>query len=65
LINSKFHYWSTIAGYTFHEFDCFWVSENPRDIMDFGRIREKYRKKLTARLRDPQAVFSAEFQQQL
>lgn len=52
-------------GYVFHGFDTFWLSENPKDIMDFGRIREKYRKKLSAQLKDPETVFTAEFQKKV
>ena len=49
-------------GYVFHGFDAFWVSENPKDIMEFGRLREKYRKKLVASLKDNTTVLSAKFQ---
>lgn len=43
--------------YVFHEFDAFWFSKNPKDIMDFGKIRNKYRKKLIKRLQDKDTVF--------
>lgn len=47
----------------FHEFDTFWFGEKPKDIMEFGKIREKYRKKLVARLKEKDTVLTAEFQQ--
>ncbi|WAQ99554.1 ELMD2-like protein [Mya arenaria] len=47
----------------FHEFDSFWISENPKDIMDFGRIREKYRKKIASMLKDRKTILSASFQE--
>lgn len=50
-----------IYCYVFYEFDKFWFSENPKDIMEFGRIREKFRKKLKHRLREPRAVLEVEF----
>lgn len=50
-----------IYCYVFYEFDKFWFSENPKDIMDFGRIREKFRKRLKHRLREPRAVLEVEF----
>ena len=49
------------SGYVFHEFDKYWFSENPKDIMEFGRIREKFRKKLKHRLREPRAVLEVDF----
>lgn len=50
--------------YVFYEFDTFWFSEKPKDIMEFGKIREKYRKKLVSRLKEKDTVLTAEFQQQ-
>jgi len=40
------------------EFDKFWISEKPRDIMEFNRIKEKFQKKMTHRLKDRKAVLS-------
>ncbi|XP_045203580.2 ELMO domain-containing protein 2-like [Mercenaria mercenaria] len=48
--------------YVFFDFDTFWFNEKPKDIMEFGRIREKYRKKLVARLKEKDTVLIAEFQ---
>lgn len=50
-----------IYCYVFREFDKYWFSENPKDIMEFGRIREKFRKKLKHRLREPRAVLEVDF----
>lgn len=52
-----------VSGYVFHEFDTFWFAEKPKDIMEFGKIREKYRKKLVAKLKEKDTVLAAEFQQ--
>ncbi|KAL4230242.1 ELMO domain-containing protein 1 [Mactra antiquata] len=50
--------------YVFWDFDTFWYSEKPKDIMEFGRIREKYRKKLVSRLKEKSTVLEGEFQQE-
>ncbi|XP_060581413.1 ELMO domain-containing protein 2-like [Ruditapes philippinarum] len=48
--------------YVFYNFDSFWFAEKPKDIMEFGRLREKYRKKLVAKLREKDTIFTADFQ---
>ncbi|KAK3579958.1 hypothetical protein CHS0354_033476 [Potamilus streckersoni] len=48
--------------HVFYEFDKFWYSENPKDIMEFGQIREKYRKKLVHSLKQPNTVLVSGFQ---
>ncbi|KAH3835163.1 ELMO domain-containing protein 2-like [Dreissena polymorpha] len=48
--------------YAFSEFDAFWLSEKPKDVMEFGPVREKYRKKLTAKLKENNMVLTAKFQ---
>lgn len=51
-----------IYCYVFYDFDTFWFSEKPKDIMEFGKVREKYRKKLVAKLKEQDIILVAEFQ---
>lgn len=36
----------------FKEFVTFWFSEKPKDIMEFGRVRDKFRKKIKQKLKE-------------
>ncbi|PRD23670.1 UNVERIFIED_CONTAM: ELMO domain-containing protein 1 [Trichonephila clavipes] len=40
-------------SYLFYEFDKFWLSEKPRDIMEFSRIRAKFQTKILKQLENP------------
>ena len=50
-----------IAGYLLYEFDKFWFAEKPRDIMEFNRVKEKYRKKIVHSMKDKRAFLSTNF----
>lgn len=50
--------------FVFHEFDKFWFSENPKDIMEFGKVREKYRRKLVWEMKGQSRVLMGAFQQE-
>ena len=36
----------------FREFVTFWFNEKPKDIMEFGRLRDKFKKKIKNRLKE-------------
>jgi hypothetical protein len=42
----------SISGYMFREFVTFWFNEKPKDIMEFGRLRDKFKKKIKNRLKE-------------
>ncbi|XP_046344469.1 ELMO domain-containing protein 2-like [Haliotis rufescens] len=46
----------------FHDFIQFWFKEKPRDIMEFGRLRDMFQKLLVRQLRDKHFVLRATFQ---
>ena len=47
---SKFHH---LYSYLFFEFDRFWLSEKPRDLMEFGRVHKKFETNIREILSDP------------
>nr|XP_032811025.1 ELMO domain-containing protein 1-like isoform X2 [Petromyzon marinus]XP_032811026.1 ELMO domain-containing protein 1-like isoform X2 [Petromyzon marinus]XP_032811027.1 ELMO domain-containing protein 1-like isoform X2 [Petromyzon marinus]XP_032811029.1 ELMO domain-containing protein 1-like isoform X2 [Petromyzon marinus] len=47
--------------YLFHEFDAFWLKEEPRDIMEFNRVREMFRKQVQDQLSSDEAVLVPRF----
>lgn len=49
---SLVHFQQTFC-YLMQEFHKFWISENPCDIMEFNRIREKFRRRVTKQLKNP------------
>lgn len=55
---NDFHY---VYCYLFYEFDKFWLSEKPRDIMEFYRIRTKFEAFLLKRLENPKAKLKLNF----
>lgn len=57
------HDFHEVYCYVFYDFDTFWFSEKPKDIMEFGKVREKYRKRLVARLKQKDVLLTAEFQE--
>ncbi|XP_022656973.1 ELMO domain-containing protein 2-like isoform X2 [Varroa jacobsoni] len=44
--------------YVFVEFDRLWLAEKPRDIMEFGRIRDKFEEQLVERLKREDCVLN-------
>lgn len=44
--------------YVFVEFDRLWLAEKPRDVMEFGRIRDKFEEILVERLKHEDCVLS-------
>ncbi|PVD35075.1 hypothetical protein C0Q70_06356 [Pomacea canaliculata] len=48
--------------YLMSEFTHFWFSENPADVMEFNRIRDKFKRKVILLLKDPQTQLVANFQ---
>ncbi|KAK3099717.1 hypothetical protein FSP39_008522 [Pinctada imbricata] len=52
--------------YVFYTFVKFWFSEEPKDIMEFGRLRDKYKRKLFSRLKsEPRVVLVQDFQKKV
>lgn len=43
------------------EFHRFWMEEDPRDIMEFNRIRDKFHKMVLKLLRDPDTALCPHF----
>ncbi|XP_050417714.1 ELMO domain-containing protein 2 [Patella vulgata] len=42
--------------YLFQEFNKFWFREKPKDIMEFGRLRDKFNKQIAERLQEPRTI---------
>ncbi|GFY66081.1 ELMO domain-containing protein 1 [Trichonephila inaurata madagascariensis] len=67
------HFYNSIKGkpsidhfhfvycYLFYEFDKFWLSEKPRDIMEFSRIRAKFQTKILKHLENPKTQLKLSF----
>lgn len=53
------------AGYLLYEFTQFWQAEEPRDIMEFSRVREKFRKKVKQALKETDVRLLPKFQETL
>ncbi|BFZ14495.1 hypothetical protein BsWGS_17534 [Bradybaena similaris] len=49
--------------YLLYEFTQFWQSEKPRDIMEFSRLREKFRKNVQKALKEPKVRLLPSFQE--
>ncbi|XP_030632730.1 ELMO domain-containing protein 1 [Chanos chanos] len=49
---SLVHFHQTFC-YLMQEFHRFWIEENPCDIMEFNRIREKFLRRVTKQLKNP------------
>ena len=49
---SHFHH---LYCYLFVEFDKFWLSEKPANVMEFNRIRDLFENNVRATLADPEA----------
>ncbi|XP_060083462.1 ELMO domain-containing protein 2-like [Ylistrum balloti] len=51
--------------YMLFEFDKFWIDSKPKDIMEFGRLQGKFRKRVLDKLKnDPSTVLRADFQKE-
>lgn len=44
-----------------HEFHKFWIEEDPMDIMEFNRVREKFRKRIIKQLQNPDMALCPHF----
>uniref|UniRef100_A0A2R9C558 ELMO domain containing 1 n=1 Tax=Pan paniscus TaxID=9597 RepID=A0A2R9C558_PANPA len=49
------------AIYLMHEFHKFWIEEDPMDIMEFNRVREKFRKRIIKQLQNPDMALCPHF----
>jgi len=47
--------------YLLYEFTQFWQGEKPRDIMEFGRLRDKFNKQVKAKLKEDHPLLRSEF----
>ena len=53
-ILKHFHH---LYSYLFVEFDKFWLSEKPKDVMEFNRIRDLFENQIRTLLEDRSAHF--------
>lgn len=49
------------VGYLMHEFHKFWIDEDPLDIMEFNRVREKFYKQILRQLQNPEMALCPHF----
>ncbi|KAK4829604.1 hypothetical protein QYF61_005704 [Mycteria americana] len=49
------------GGYLMHEFHKFWIEEDPLDIMEFNRVREKFHKRILKQLQNPEMALCPHF----
>ncbi|XP_062910180.1 ELMO domain-containing protein 1 isoform X4 [Mobula hypostoma] len=57
---SLFHFHKVFC-YLMHEFHKFWVEEDPLDIMEFNRVREKFHKRIIKQLQNPDMTLCPHF----
>ncbi|XP_067889835.1 ELMO domain-containing protein 1 isoform X2 [Heterodontus francisci] len=57
---SLFHFHKTFC-YLMHEFHNFWIEEDPLDIMEFNRVREKFHKRMIKQLQNPDMTLCPRF----
>ncbi|XP_078401645.1 ELMO domain-containing protein 1 [Cetorhinus maximus] len=57
---SLFHF-HKIFCYLMHQFHKFWIEEDPLDIMEFNRVREKFHKQIIKQLRNPDMTLCPRF----
>ena len=55
--NPELRHFHHFYSYLFIEFDRFWLSEKPKDIMEFNRIRDLFENNIRNLLRDPRTCF--------
>ena len=51
-----------LRSYLFIEFDKFWLECQPRDIMEFNRIRDLFENNVRSQLQDPRTCFKVNIQ---
>ncbi|XP_070607779.1 ELMO domain-containing protein 1 [Erythrolamprus reginae] len=54
------HFQQTFC-YLMHEFHKFWIEEDPLDIMEFNRVREKFHKRILRQLQNPNMALCPHF----
>ncbi|KAJ7320145.1 hypothetical protein JRQ81_019656 [Phrynocephalus forsythii] len=54
------HFQQTFC-YLMHEFHKFWIEEDPLDIMEFNRVREKFHKRIIKQLQNPEMTLCPHF----
>jgi len=54
---SDVRHFHQVYSYLFYEFDKFWLSEKPKDIMEFNKIREKFLLKIQIALQNHDTCF--------
>uniref|UniRef100_A0A8C3RM13 ELMO domain containing 1 n=1 Tax=Chelydra serpentina TaxID=8475 RepID=A0A8C3RM13_CHESE len=54
------HFQQTFC-YLMHEFHKFWIEEDPLDIMEFNRVREKFHKRILKQLQNPDMALCPHF----
>uniref|UniRef100_A0A8D0HC47 ELMO domain containing 1 n=1 Tax=Sphenodon punctatus TaxID=8508 RepID=A0A8D0HC47_SPHPU len=54
------HFQQTFC-YLMHEFHKFWIEEDPLDIMEFNRVREKFHKRIIKQLQNPDMALCPHF----
>uniref|UniRef100_A0A8D0EGT3 ELMO domain containing 1 n=1 Tax=Strix occidentalis caurina TaxID=311401 RepID=A0A8D0EGT3_STROC len=54
------HFQQTFC-YLMHEFHKFWIEEDPLDIMEFNRVREKFHKRILKQLQNPEMALCPHF----
>ncbi|NWH38772.1 ELMD1 protein, partial [Chloropsis hardwickii] len=54
------HFQQTFC-YLMHEFHKFWIDEDPLDIMEFNRVREKFYKRILRQLQNPEMALCPHF----
>ncbi|XP_053164644.1 ELMO domain-containing protein 1 isoform X3 [Hemicordylus capensis] len=54
------HFQQTFC-YLMHEFHKFWIEEDPLDIMEFNRVREKFHKRIIKQLQNPNMALCPHF----
>ncbi|XP_016332794.1 ELMO domain-containing protein 1-like isoform X3 [Sinocyclocheilus anshuiensis] len=59
-IPSLVHFQQTFC-YLMQEFHRFWIEEDPRDIMEFNRVRTKFHKRVLKQLKNPDMALCPHF----
>ncbi|XP_039910879.1 ELMO domain-containing protein 1 isoform X1 [Haemorhous mexicanus] len=54
------HFQQTFC-YLMHEFHKFWIDEDPLDIMEFNRVREKFYRRILRQLQNPEMALCPHF----
>ncbi|GAB6023950.1 hypothetical protein CHUAL_008680 [Chamberlinius hualienensis] len=54
-------HFNQIYVYLFYEFDKLWISSKPKNIMEFGRIKDQFQAAIMKRLKDTNCIFKLNF----